>query len=193
MRSFHQSERPRRNNLKRRLQVSERGSLFNPTLMLLLMWHVGSVILWFGSSVTFVMAVHPSLGSLDQDQIRSYLHSFLPKFSKLLGGATVSAAVAGFFLFGYVTSVSTPMTPTGWRFVFVSIGALLGLIAALLTLGVALPLASRFLNPKSQISNGPKYSVLDEATMVGGLNGVMRATVIILSLVFVLMMMGAYA
>lgn len=156
------------------------------------MWHIGSVILWFGSSVTFVMAVYPSLGSLNQDESRSYLHSFLPRFSRLLGGAAVSAAVAGILLFGYVTSVTTSMTPTGWRFVFVSIGALLGLIAAFLTLGVALPLASRFLNPGSQVANGPKYSVLDEATMIGGLNGVMRSVVVILSLVFVLMVMGAY-
>lgn len=157
------------------------------------MWHIGSVVLWFGSAVTFVLAVYPSLGSLNQDQSRSYLHSLLPKFSKLLGGAAASAMVAGFFLFGYVTSVTTVMTPSGWRFIFVSIGALLGLIAGFLTLGVALPLASRFLNPKSQISNGWKYSILDETTMVKGLNGVMRATVIILALVFVLMLMGAYA
>lgn len=166
--------------------------MFSPTLTILLIWHVGSVILWFGSSATFVMAVYPSLGSLDEAQRRSYLHAFLPKFSKLVGGATTSAAIAGLALFGYVTSVTTSITPTGWRFIFVSVGALLGLIAAFLTLGVALPLARRFLNPRSQISNGPKYSVLDEATMAGGLNGTMRAIVIILSLTFALMVMGAY-
>jgi hypothetical protein len=66
------------------------------------------------------------------------------------------------------------------------------MIAAFLTLGVGLPLASRFMNPSSQISNGPKYSVLDEATMVNAMNWVMRAIVVMLSLTFVLMVMGAY-
>ena len=156
------------------------------------MWHVGSVILWLGSSVTFEVAVYPSLRTLNQDESGSKLRSFLPKFSRLLGAATVSAAVAGTFLFGYVTTVTSAITPTGWRLVFVFVGALLGLIAAFLTLGVALPLAGRFLNPSSQVSNGPRYSVLDEATIAGGLNGVVRSIVIILVMVFVLMMMSAY-
>lgn len=110
----------------------------------------------------------------------------------MLGAAAVSTAVAGVLLFGYISSLNTVLAPTGWRLSFLLIGALLGLIAAFMTLGVALPLASRFLNPSSQIANGPKYSVLDEATMISGLSGVMRSIVIMLSLVFVLMMMGAY-
>lgn len=180
-------------NLKRLLQACEDGSLPDSMLTMLLVWHIGSVILWFGSSVTFVMTVYPALGRLDQDQRRLYLHSFLPKFSRLLGGAAISAVVAGALLFGYASSVHTSFAPTGWRFIFVAIGAVLGLVGALLTLGVALPLASRFLDPKAQRSNGPKYAVLDEATIVKGLNGIMRALVVVLSLAFVLMVLGAYS
>ena len=156
------------------------------------MWHVGSVVFWLGSSATFVIAVHPSLRSLDSDERRSFLRSFLPTFSKFLGAASISTVVAGFLLFAYVSSVRTPIGPTGWRFVFVLIGGTLGLIAAILTLGVALPLASRFMDPRSQISNGPRYTVLDEAAIVSGLNSVMRSVVIVLLLAFGMMLLGAY-
>ena len=165
----------------------------NEILTMLLVWHVGSVVLWFGSSVTFVMAVHPSLGTLSQDESRSYLRAFLPNFSKLLGAGIVSTAVAGILLLAYVSSVNTVLTPTGWKLVFLLIGALLGLIAAFLTVGVALPLASRFLDPSSQASDGPKYSALDEATMISSLNGIIKSITIMLLLVFVLMVMGAYS
>ena len=66
------------------------------------------------------------------------------------------------------------------------------MIAAFLTLGVALPLASRFLDPGAQISNGPRYSVLDEASIINAMNWVMRSVVTILLGAFVLMVMGAY-
>jgi uncharacterized membrane protein len=166
--------------------------LIDPSLTILLIWHVGSVVLWLGSSATFVVVVYPSLGSLSQDESRLFLRSFFPKFSKLLGASSVSTVVAGVLLYGYVSSVSTAITPTGWRTVFLLLGGVLGMIAAFLTLGVALPLASRFMNPSSQASNGPKYTVLDEATMVNGMNWVMRAIVVILSLTFVLMVTGAF-
>lgn len=158
-----------------------------------MIWHVGSVVVWFGSAVTFVVAIHPSLRSLNQDEARAVLRSFLPKFSRLLGAASISAVVAGILLYGYVSSVTTVLTPTGWRTVFFMIGVLLGVLAAFLTLGVALPLASRFLDPSSQASNGPKYSVLDESSMISGLNGVLLSVVIMLSLAFVFMVMGGFA
>lgn len=65
------------------------------------------------------------------------------------------------------------------------------MIAAFLTLGVALPLTGRFLDPGAQFSNGPRYSVLDEASIVNALSWVMRSIVIILLFAFVLMVMGA--
>jgi hypothetical protein len=148
--------------------------------------------LWLGSSATFVTVIHPSLEKLSQDESRLFLRSFLPKFSKLLGASSISTVIAGVLLFGYVSSAATPITPTGWRTLFALLGAVLGMIAAFLTLGLGLPLASRFMDPSSQISNGPKYSVLDEATMVNAMNWVMRSIVVMLSLAFVLMVMGAY-
>ena len=100
--------------------------------------------------------------------------------------------IAGVFLFDYVSSAVTTIKPTGWGTIFALLGAVLGMIAAFLSLGVALPLASRFMDPNSQVSNGPKYSVLDEGTMVNAMIWVMRSVVVILSLTFVLMVVAAY-
>lgn len=141
--------------------------------------------------MTFVVAIQPALGNASQDENRSFLRSFLPRYSRLLGAASISTVIAGVLLFGYVSSVSTPISPTGWSTVFALLGGVLGMIAAFLTLGVALPLTGRFLDPGAQVSNGPRYSVLDEASIVNALSWVMRSIVIILLFAFVLMVMGA--
>lgn len=149
--------------------------------------------MWLGSSTTFVAAVLPAIKNQTEGEKRAFLRSFLPKFSRVLGGASISAVVAGILLFGYISTVPTPITPSGWETIFALLGGVLGLIATLLTLAVAVPLASRFMDPASQRENGPKYTVLDEASIIGGLNSVMRAVVVILLFAFALMMMGAYA
>ena len=166
-------------------------------LALLLVWHIGSVVVWLGSSATFALGVAPSLQKMSVEDRRELFRSFFPRFSRLLGMSAISTVVAGTILFGYIGSVDTSIMPVGWRFIFISIGAVLGLVAAILTLGVALPMANKLSKgPDSSdaFADNPlrkyKYSNLDEASMFRAISGSTRALSVILAIVMTFMVLG---
>ncbi|MDH2900756.1 MAG: hypothetical protein PXY39_07265 [archaeon] len=167
---------------------------------ILLMWHVASVMTWLGSSAAFVFAIYPSLRFAPQDQKIPFYRSFLPTFSKIIGGASISTVLAGTFLFGYVSSIDTSRMPTGWNLIFISIGAVIGLVGIILTLGVILPLATKFMKQSLQDSNVSRENSLVklqdvkeevEAT-VRAINSVTSSMVVMLLIVVTLMTLGIY-
>lgn len=168
-------------------------------LAILLLWHIGSVVMWLGSSATFAFGVAPTLLRSSIEQRQSFLHSFFPRFSGLVGVSSISTVVAGTILFGYVSSIDTAIMPVGWRFIFISIGAVLGLVAIIMTLGIVLPLGNKLSVERSQredsFANDPlkryKYSDLDDESMFKAMSSSMRGTTIILVVVMTLMVLGA--
>lgn len=162
-------------------------------LAILLLWHIGSVVVWLGSSVAFTLEFLPTLRSLDKQLKKSLFRSIFPRFSRLLGISSISTILAGLTLLGYISSDDTASMPNGWGFVFIVTGAVLGLVAIIITLGVIIPLGSRFTNKTSLETRDPKTKegTLDEETMFRGISSSMSAVVVILAIVLVLMVLGA--
>lgn len=135
---------------------------------------------------------------LSREQRRTFFCSLFPRYSKLLGVSSVSTILAGTVLFGYISSVDTVRLPTSWGFVFIAIGAVLGLVGIVITLGVVLPLGSKFIRETSlSIAAIPmkdshtKEGTLDEETMLSAIRSSLTAISIILGIVLTMMTLGA--
>lgn len=131
------------------------------------------------------------------DERTSYLRSFFPRFSKVICAAAVSALLAGTMLIGYVTSGDTSLYPAGWRLIFVSIGAILGLIGGFLTLGVMFPMGVRIMKTDMTLAhalgNGKDGSVPSEKQDYGAtLRSILSTLAVLLSVTIVMMILGMF-
>lgn len=171
--------------------------MYDPELGILLLWHIGSVVIWLGATLTFSLAISPTLRI--RAVAKSLFLAFFPRFSKLLGISSVSTIIAGTMLFGYVSSTDTSHLPLGWGFIFITIGAVLGLIATIITLGAILPQGSKFVNMSNsdpsdvQAASSPtKEGRLDEESMLRAIDSSLKTVAFILSLVLTFMIIGTY-
>jgi hypothetical protein len=172
-------------------------------LSILLSWHVISVIIWLGSSASFVFVIGPSARLYSQEQKIAFFSSFLPAFSKIISGASISTVFAGIFLFGYVSSIDTSRMPAGWNLIFMIAGAVLGLVAIFLTLGVFVPLTTKFMKQNialqdSGVSKNDSSFIVRNSSQIGveaairTVSSVASALVAILITVVILMIFGVY-
>jgi hypothetical protein len=169
-------------------------------LAILLTWHVISVILWLGSSSAFVLVVSPSLQTMESQQKEPLLFSLIPRFSKLLAISSISTVIAGTFLFGYVGSIDIIRSPSGWRLIFIIGGAVLGLVAVILTLGVLYPLSSKFVSARivemnssiAGLRNQQQSTTVRSEEMLRAMISVVRAIFGMLSVILVLMTLGVF-
>jgi MFS family permease len=170
-------------------------------LSILLSWHVASVVIWLGSSFAFSFAVSPALEVLSQEERASFLRPALSFFSKMVASGSISAVLAGTILFGYVSSIDTSRMPGGWNLIFISVGAVLGLVGVILTIGVVYPLARRIMRDLAR--NQPdflkenqvlsvKNPVRDTENKIRALSSLIRSLTIMLLIVVVLMTLGVY-
>jgi hypothetical protein len=83
------------------------------------------------------------LWNLSGDARKTFIQNFMPRFLRFFGGASISAAIAGTILYAYLFSINSPHLPAGLRFIFISVGALLGVIASIISLGVVLPMGNK--------------------------------------------------
>lgn len=169
--------------------------MYDPGLAVLLIWHVGSIIVWLGGSLTFAFALSPSLRSLDDANRKTLFCAFFPKYSKLLGLSSGSAILAGAILYSYLSTVDIAHVPNSLGFIFLTIGAILGLIATIITLGGILPQGSKLLKiltsgSKFVMDTQTKEGTLDEASMMKAMGSSLTAVTVILLAVFVLMILG---
>ena len=156
------------------------------------------MVIWLGLSVTFTLGVSPPLLHSSLDERRSFLLKFLPRFLSLLSISSISTVLAGTILFGYVSSIDTAIMPVGWRFIFISIGAVLGLVGIILTLGVILPSGNKIINRNSSAEDASrndvlrkyKYSNLDEDSLFSAISSTTRGLAVLLAIVMALMILG---
>ncbi|MHB1909259.1 MAG: hypothetical protein ACYCQJ_10390 [Nitrososphaerales archaeon] len=156
-------------------------------LVILLFWHIGSVIVWLGTILFFVSVLSPSIREVDHDKKRAILRTMLPRISKTIGGASASTLLAGIVLFGYVGSVPG-LIPTGLRLIFITIGATLGLFAVILTLGVIVPLSSKFMRQSESQANASTA----EIETFQAISSVARALLFLMITIVTLMTFGVY-
>lgn len=171
--------------------------MYDPGLAILLLWHIGSIIVWLGASLTFAFALSPSLRSIDVAARKTLFCAFFGKFSKLLGVSSASAILAGGILYSYLTSVDTSHVPNAWGFIFLAIGGIFGLIAAIITLGAILPQGSKLVkivtaDQAFAKNKDPetKEGTPTEESMLESIGSSLAAVTVILAAVVVFMILG---
>lgn len=170
--------------------------MYDPGLAILLMWHVGSIVVWLGVSLTFSFVLSPSLRSIDATARKALFCALFPKLSKLLGLSSASAILAGGIMYAYLATVDTSHVPNGLGFIFITIGAMFGLVAAIITLGAVLPQGSKLVRIMSSEhgyirDSKTKEGTPDEETMLGTVGSALTGVSVILATVFVFMVLGA--
>lgn len=163
-------------------------------LVFLLLWHVTSAIIWYGSVAAFVFIFSPSLREIDARSRDTILMSCFPRFSNIWSASAVSTLAGGIVVFGYVSSLDSIYTPTNWRLFFIIIGAIMGLVSAILALGVLLPLSRKIRIERNAIpvsANKDNLGSANSETVEASIK-VLSTVFIILTLVIILMTLGFY-
>jgi hypothetical protein len=164
-------------------------------LFVLLLWHISSMVAWYGSIFAFVFSTSPSLRMMALDDQHSFLRNFIPKYARTLAISSVSTMLAGLILFSYINTVNTHYVLSDLSWIVITLGAILGLVSGFVTLGGLLPLASKL--QKSLSIEAPPTSSGGRATLVGieqesPVIVISRVIFVMLSLVLMLMILGVY-
>jgi hypothetical protein len=171
----------------------------NVILLALLLWHIISVIAWYGSLFAFVFGISPSIRSMTIDNQQSFLRSFMPKYSRAVSASAVSTMLAGLLLFSYISTVNTSYMPSVWSWTLITLGAILGLVSGFVTLGGLLPIASklqrslpvdRTASPeKSDSMSGPR--TITSLQRENPVSVISRVIFVMLTMAIILMIVGA--
>jgi hypothetical protein len=157
----------------------------------LLIWHVGSIVAWFGSGILFISVISPSLSKMSPSARGESISMILPRYLDFVTRAGASAVVAGIVLFAYDMYVpSAVLSNSG--FLSISIGALLGLIAFIAVLAIARPTGKKMVALMGQMAKSPSEGMAGEmATLHRKLTMGARLGIVFLSLALILMLVGA--
>lgn len=166
-------------------------------LIFFLLWHMISVYTWLGMSWVFAFVILPALQTTSQEKRSPILRLMLPSFSRMISAASVSALVAGALLFGYVSSVGAYKATSGWNLFFIIVGAVMGIVAAILTLGVLAPLVNKFTKQVDLPSNLPsqvvgRNSIASQQATLKAVKSVLQTIAIMLIVILSLMTLGVF-
>jgi hypothetical protein len=158
---------------------------------ILLIWHVGSIVAWFGAGILFISVISPSLNKMSAPARGEFVSMTLPRYLDFVTRTGASAVVAGIVLFAYDDSVSSAMLSNS-GFLSISIGALLGLIAFIAVLAIARPTGKKMVALMGQMAKSPSEGMAGEmASLQRKLNMGARLGIVFLSLALILMLVGA--
>lgn len=111
--------------------------------IVLLIIHVGTIVAWLGGAILFSSVIGPAIQKMAPSSRSEFMISVLPRYTNFVAASAVTAIVAGVLLFGYITQYATSLAPSGAGLILLEAGAILGLIAFIIALGVAFPAARR--------------------------------------------------
>jgi hypothetical protein len=157
----------------------------------LLIWHVGSIVAWFGSGILFISVISPSLSKMSAPARGEFISMTLPKYLDFVTRVGASAVVAGVVLFAYDSSVPSEMLSNS-GFLSISIGALLGLVAYIAVVAIARPTGKKMAALVGQMAKSPSEGTTGEmASLHKRLTMGARLGIVFLSLALILMLVGA--
>ena len=159
--------------------------------VILLIWHVGSIVAWFGAGILFISVISPSISKMSAPARGEFLSNALPRYLDFLTRAGASAVVAGIVLLAYDYSVpSANLSQSGS--ISISIGALLGLIAYIAVLAIARPTGKKMVALLGQMANSPSEGMAGElASLHRRLTMGGRLGIVLLTLALIAMLAGA--
>ncbi len=160
--------------------------------IVLLVLHVATVVAWMGGALVFVSVVFPSLRGMPPASRGGFMASTLPRYINFASGSSLAATVTGLVLYWYPSQAAPSLAPSGAGLVAIQAGAVLGVMALILMLGVSRPSSMKMVSLSRQMAATPNETVgrqmssLQRRSVVGGLLGVA-----LLGLSLILMVVGA--
>jgi uncharacterized membrane protein len=170
----------------------------DPTFLVLLVLHIGSIVAWMGGATLFVSVIIPSLSKMSSGSRAEFIQSALPRYLRFITGSSILAIVAGLILYGYVTTQTTSsFVLTNPGLMYVQVGAILGLVVFVIALGIMVPAGRKFISLSKQVAKpladpstqNPTAALMASLQKRMGLAG--RLGVILLAITLILMIIGA--
>ena len=163
--------------------------------LVLLMLHIGAIVAWMGGAALFVSVIIPSLSKMSPTSRTEFILSALPRYLRFITGSSILAIIAGLILYGYYFATSPASSFPGLR--YIQAGALLGLVALIIALGILVPAGRKFISltkqapkPPAQLSaQDPMAAQLASLQKRMGMAG--RLGVALLGIALILMVIGA--
>jgi hypothetical protein len=146
-----------------------------------------------GAAFLFSSVLDPSLSSMEPGGRAEVLRKIIPRYTRYVVATSLTAVIFGVALYGYAFEYSKNL-PVGVALYLLQAGALVGLIALVVALGLVIPTArtiSRMLNENKNGAVVPEGQTAVLSAMQSRVRmGTMTVTVL-LFLVLVLMVVGA--
>ena len=159
-------------------------------LIVLLALHITFIALWAGGATILSSIILPSIGKISPASRKEFIIGVVPRYARFIAATSIGAAIFGILLFGYETGVATVYAPSSTGIIFIEAGAIVGLIALVLALGVAYPTANRLVRT---LKNQTPESKPDESIpkMQARMRMTAGAVTGLLGITLVLMVIGA--
>ena len=162
--------------------------------VVLLILHIAFIAIWAGAATLFSSIVAPALQKISPSSRAEFVIEILPRYTRFIVGTATGAIVVGVILYGYIIRVATSYAPSSSGLPFIEAGAVSGLIAYAIAVGVVYPTANKLVSklkmmPKPAKAGDP--SVLEVARLQNRLRAGAGSAAGILALTLVLMVVGA--
>ncbi|HXQ92202.1 MAG TPA: hypothetical protein VN739_04290 [Nitrososphaerales archaeon] len=159
----------------------------------ILILHIGFIVTWFGGAALFSMIIAPSLAKIAPAARAEFVIATLPRYIRFIAGSATGAIIFGVLLFGYI-SRSTTLAPSSSGLPLIEAGAVLGLLAYIIAMGVVYPTANKLVKTMKQMSSSTGAAGQSESA-IAQMQQRMRigasAAAGILGLTLILMIVGA--
>ncbi|OLE71694.1 hypothetical protein AUF78_00860 [archaeon 13_1_20CM_2_51_12] len=159
--------------------------------IVLLVLHVGSIVAWMGGGALFLSVISPSLSKMSPSSRSEFVKLTLPRYFRFITGSSIIAIVVGLILYGYVTQVESSLAPSSSGLVSLQIGSVLGVIALIFVLGVAMPAGRKLVVLTSQVTSPNENMVKQIESLQRRLTMGARLGIALLGLTLILMILGA--
>jgi uncharacterized membrane protein len=167
--------------------------LTDVVFIVLLVLHISFIVTWFGGAALFSTIIAPSIAKIAPAARTEFIIATLPRYVRFIAGSATGSIIFGVLLFGYISG-STSLAPSSSGLPLIEAGAVLGLIAFVIAIGVVYPTANKLVKTMKQMANSAGAAGQSESN-IPQLQKRMRigasAVAVILGLTLILMIVGA--
>ena len=162
--------------------------------LILLILHIGFIVTWFGGAALFSMIIAPSLAKIAPASRAEFVIATLPRYMRFIALSAIGSVLFGVLLFGYVTRSAISLGPSSSGLPLIEAGAVLGLLAFILAMGVVYPAGNKLVKTMKQVSSSTAGASQSES-VISQLQKRMRigasSAAGILAITLILMIVGA--
>lgn len=159
----------------------------------LLVVHILAIVGWMGAAFLFSSVLGPSLSHMDSSGRAEFLSKVIPRYTRYVMATSLTAVVFGVALYGYAFEYAKNL-PSGVALSLLQAGALVGLVALIVSLGLVIPTArtmGRMLNDGKSGAPAPEGRAMVMTSMQSRVRIGTVSVTVLLFLVLILMVVGA--